>query len=152
MNSTASNICHSSVTPVSSSSNVRAMSAIYESVPLSFGTSTNTRVIEIHRWRSKKISCKFRVISLDNPPPYVALSYTWGSLPANETIILDGVPVAVRLNLLQFLLEFRARHMFLSVPLLWVDAICIDQSRIAERNHQVSIMGDIYSKAKHIIT
>jgi hypothetical protein len=32
--------------------------------------------------------------------------------------------------------------------LLWVDAICIDQSNIEERNHQVKLMDLIYKNAK----
>lgn len=34
--------------------------------------------------------------------------------------------------------------------LLWVDALCIDQANATEREHQVSMMGDIYSRA-HIV-
>jgi Heterokaryon incompatibility protein (HET) len=29
----------------------------------------------------------------------------------------------------------------------WIDAICIDQSNVSERNAQIQIMGDIYSGA-----
>lgn len=35
--------------------------------------------------------------------------------------------------------------------LFWIDAICIDQSNIAERNHQVSRMREIYSKASLVL-
>ncbi len=34
---------------------------------------------------------------------------------------------------------------------LWVDAICIDQSNILERSHQVALMGDIYRRAEKVI-
>jgi hypothetical protein len=32
----------------------------------------------------------------------------------------------------------------------WVDALCIDQKSLQERNHQVGIMGQIYSRAQHV--
>jgi Heterokaryon incompatibility protein (HET) len=35
--------------------------------------------------------------------------------------------------------------------LLWVDAICISQDDLIERNHQVGLMGQIYSKATLVI-
>jgi len=34
---------------------------------------------------------------------------------------------------------------------LWVDAICIDQSSINERNHQVKLMGDVYKLARRVL-
>jgi hypothetical protein len=33
----------------------------------------------------------------------------------------------------------------------WIDAICIDQENISERNHQVNLMKYIYSQAKRVI-
>jgi Heterokaryon incompatibility protein (HET) len=33
----------------------------------------------------------------------------------------------------------------------WIDAICIDQSSIAERSHQVSRMKEIYKTAKEVV-
>ena len=35
--------------------------------------------------------------------------------------------------------------------LLWVDAICIDQTNVIERNQQVQLMKDVYSQAKETI-
>jgi len=34
---------------------------------------------------------------------------------------------------------------------LWVDAVCIDQANVLERNHQVSVMGKIYRNATRTI-
>ena len=34
--------------------------------------------------------------------------------------------------------------------LVWIDAICIDQSSIPERNQQVTHMGEIYTKARRV--
>jgi hypothetical protein len=34
--------------------------------------------------------------------------------------------------------------------ILWDDAICMDQTNILERNHQVQLMWDIYSGAEDV--
>jgi hypothetical protein len=33
---------------------------------------------------------------------------------------------------------------------LWIDAICINQADIGERNHQVEMMSTIYGQAKRV--
>jgi len=38
------------------------------------------------------------------------------------------------------------RHEFI-VRILWIDAICIDQLNVEERNYQVPLMKTIYSNA-----
>jgi hypothetical protein len=35
--------------------------------------------------------------------------------------------------------------------MLWVDAICIDQGHVSERNHQVTQMGEIYAGAERVV-
>ena len=54
----------------------------------------------------------------------------------------------MRRNLWDFLRV--ARHSYPSRP-LWIDAICIDQASLSERNHQVAQMGAIYAAAAHVI-
>ncbi|KAI9869595.1 MAG: hypothetical protein M1830_005317, partial [Pleopsidium flavum] len=34
---------------------------------------------------------------------------------------------------------------------IWVDQLCIDQSNVEERNHQVRLMGRIYGKAQNVV-
>jgi hypothetical protein len=55
---------------------------------------------------------------------------------------LNGVEVSVTANL-----ESALRHMRLQnqTRMLWADAICINQSDIAEKNIQVRLMGEIYT-------
>ena len=79
--------------------------------------------------------------------PYEALSYEWGITQAKECIFLDGQEFDVRENLLNALHQLR-RH---EDRVLWVDAICIDQSNVLERNHQVGQMGSIYSGAWRVV-
>ncbi|KAF2258937.1 HET-domain-containing protein [Lojkania enalia] len=34
---------------------------------------------------------------------------------------------------------------------MWIDALCIRQDDISERNHQVDLMGEVYSKARQVL-
>ena len=76
---------------------------------------------------------------------YACLSYRWGPpMPSQEILINDKI-FLVRKNLFDFLDMVREQR---TVPLpYWVDALCIDQKNMIERNHQVAHMGDIYSRA-----
>ena len=58
----------------------------------------------------------------------------------------------VRENLHAFLLAYlrRTRRRVTHLP-LFIDAICVDQGSAIERNHQVSMMGDIYRSAAEVI-
>jgi hypothetical protein len=77
---------------------------------------------------------------------YAALSYTWGPPGDTRQIILDGHKFTVRKNLYDFLLRPESRN---GVP-WWIDAICINQDDVEERNSQVSMMGDIFERAEHV--
>lgn len=76
---------------------------------------------------------------------YEALSYTWGDDHDTASVYIQGKRLAIRKNLLGAVTTLRRPDATL---LLWVDAICINQSDIMERNHQVWQMKDIYSKAR----
>ena len=92
---------------------------------------------------SSPICCEIQ--HLDLTATYACLSYVWGSEPATQLIYINGKRFFVRQNLYEYLL--RARH-DRDGHLLWIDAICIDQENIEERNHQVALMGQIYSLAQ----
>ncbi|KAJ0122645.1 uncharacterized protein J7T55_003160 [Diaporthe amygdali] len=88
-------------------------------------------------------------------PRFEALSYTWGTGQSehNLQIISETNPehtfeLAIQKNLgiaLRYL-----RHCN-SARVLWVDAVCINQKDIAERDIQVTRMGDIYRYAERVI-
>jgi hypothetical protein len=80
-------------------------------------------------------------------PPFVALSYMWDHTSSKDTIHLNGTPFLVGHSLWTFLNEMRSRDKF---QMYWIDAICINQSNIRERNHQVQLMNVIYSQAKSV--
>jgi hypothetical protein len=79
---------------------------------------------------------------------YTCLSYRWGAPDPNGLILINDKQFCVRRNLLDFL--HMARESAEAAKLFWIDAICIDQSQVLERNHQVSQMGEIYSHATRV--
>jgi hypothetical protein len=86
--------------------------------------------------------------NLAEAPPYRALSYAWGPEADACSIVLDGKKLPVRRNLHDFLAT--VDHGWTG-PYLWVDQVCINQYALDERNHQVSIMADIYRNAFGVI-
>ncbi|KAE9369872.1 HET-domain-containing protein [Stipitochalara longipes BDJ] len=97
----------------------------------------------------EQIRCVMFHSSLDSSDvSYEALSYTWGSKLFLGKISLNGRPFSVTSNLRAAL--GRLRHEDES-RLLWVDAICIDQSNLSERSKQVGLMKRIYSQASHVL-
>jgi hypothetical protein len=80
-------------------------------------------------------------------PQYEALSYVWGPIEM-KSISLNGQSCDVRENLFDALVTLRHEN---QQRTLWVDAICINQDDMKERNHQVSRMGSIYSQAEKVV-
>ncbi|KAI1819221.1 heterokaryon incompatibility protein-domain-containing protein [Xylaria intraflava] len=89
------------------------------------------------------IQCSLFNVFLGSPPEYEALSYVWGPLEFTQDILVEGQPFQITENL-----ECALRHLrhASSARVIWVDALCINQANIAERNHQVTLMKDIYSQ------
>ncbi|KAJ4302018.1 hypothetical protein N0V88_002151 [Collariella sp. IMI 366227] len=83
---------------------------------------------------------------------YSAISYCAGSPTNTRPILVNGVPFNVFANLahaLDITRDFWAKN-FPDQPtscLLWADQICINQTNLAERSHQVGFMRSIYSLA-----
>ncbi|KAI0864818.1 heterokaryon incompatibility protein-domain-containing protein [Xylaria cubensis] len=75
---------------------------------------------------------------------YVALSYVWGSQHDTHEILLGKRHLHIGRNLDSALRHLRRRDRPIR---LWVDAICINQHDVTERNHQVQQMRHIYSFA-----
>ena len=109
-------------------------------------------------------------LTQDNPPEYEALSYTWGSTENRPDVSV--VPqeradrlvkiwqplaalntklsrrLAVTQNLAQALRYLRSP---VHSRTLWVDAICINQEDVKEREQQVERMGDVYRSARQVL-
>ena len=87
--------------------------------------------------------------SIENPPPYEALSYTWGEDVAIRYVRCNGRDLAVTTSLIEALRQFR----FPDKPrLLWIDQCCINQSNVEERSAQVIIMRQIYRNSSRVLS
>jgi hypothetical protein len=109
-----------------------------------------TRFVKIEPEENDKepIVCTLVHIAFGERPKFQALSYMWGDEHAKESIILDGCEFAVRKNLRDALghLRKRARD-----TLLWIDALCINQRDMEERNTQLRMMSQIYFRASTVV-
>lgn len=100
------------------------------------------------------IICDIVHANLLNKPRYEALSYTWADQYGDDALshrvqcarnycdiqITANCDAALR----------RLRHK-VTTRTIWIDAICINQNSIEERNHQVRQMGDIYASAEQVV-
>jgi len=119
-------------------------------------SSSTIRLVKLlHSGNDESIECIFRTFDLSKCPPYIALSYTWGLPGSTAEIILNGFPFAVGENLHLALQAFRAKINCFSSDFdweyFWIDALCINQEDMVERNHQVALMSRIYSQAKLVV-
>ncbi|KAE9372984.1 HET-domain-containing protein, partial [Stipitochalara longipes BDJ] len=81
---------------------------------------------------------------------YIALSYVWGDPNDTRTILVDGKPVRVTMNLASALCDLREQEPG-RVLRVWADALCINQADVLEKNKQVQQMGAIYNTAHHTV-
>ena len=79
---------------------------------------------------------------------YDALSYVWGTASDRVDIQCSGKPVSITKSLAEALLHLRSDT---DERTLWIDQLCINQEDSAERNQQVTMMGDIYSLARKVV-
>ena len=113
--------------------------------------------------------------SLDQPPPYEALSYVWQQgvswgkdqeldcqitrRPEFETfsaryedrhlaIVIEGYEFPLTQNLAAALWHFRST---IKPRLLWIDQVCINQQDVPDKNQQVRLMGNIYKSAERVL-
>ncbi|KAF2654540.1 hypothetical protein K491DRAFT_564395, partial [Lophiostoma macrostomum CBS 122681] len=95
------------------------------------------------------IQCDLRVINLEpgNFPSFAALSYVWGIATATEGHFVSCGVYTLRVtpNCHSALWHLRER---LGGFTIWIDALCINQKDEEEKMYQISMMGDIYSKAE----
>lgn len=72
---------------------------------------------------------------------YEAISYHWGDQTAKASILLNGQPFEAPLSSTEALRNLRWPQ---DTRMVWIDALCINQEDLAERGHQVAVMGNIY--------
>ncbi|USP72802.1 putative heterokaryon incompatibility protein 6, OR allele-like [Curvularia clavata] len=120
------------------------------------------RLLDLNFGHDDEIVClDIQTYKMDEHPPYIALSYTWGDPDDTVPILCNGRVIAVTRNLKEALLHFRKDRKRLvrstssttscSQPLkFWIDAICINQTNNKEKSFQVGLMAEIYQQAHHV--
>lgn len=114
------------------------------------------RLIEVLPFiEGREVKCRIRHALLSDTESsdlcFNALSYACGDQSAStkQTISLNGKSFRVGYNLYRFLV-YAAKTLENVRHNLWIDAICINQEHVTERNHQVQQMGDIYRGAQTV--
>ncbi|KAF5708088.1 heterokaryon incompatibility protein [Fusarium globosum] len=108
------------------------------------------RLVRLARGFKSQLKCHLFQAYLDEEDliPYEGLSYVWGSQDTPNEIEVNGKTLNITASLHDALWHLRQTD---EDRILWVDALCIDQSNIKERGHQVNHMGEIYRKADNVI-
>jgi hypothetical protein len=107
------------------------------------------RVVHLYPTKGSGLMyCTIDRVSVDDNPTFEALSYTWGTSPERYQIQVGASVLSVGKNLA---VALRTLSSVDKLRTLWIDAICIDQSNAAERNHQVRFMKDIYTRASSVV-
>ena len=117
-------------------------------------TASQIRILTISSADRKEadIHCTLEIVSLgpdaEHRPIYEALSYTWGTMQANHVIHVNGCPFSITSNL-DIALRYLRKP--LTSRVLWIDAICIDQDNLQEKNDQVKRMRDVFNSASQVL-
>jgi hypothetical protein len=96
------------------------------------------------------VFCQLNIYSLEEQPVYEALSYVWGDAATTLPIYVGSQRKRVETTIN---LECALRHLRYQDRdrILWVDAICINQSDDSEKTHQVRMMRKIFAGAKRVL-
>ncbi|KAF5988488.1 het-domain-containing protein, partial [Fusarium bulbicola] len=109
------------------------------------------RLIFISVGTSGQLFAKMKHVSKGTRLPYIALSYVWGGDHKPNSLLVNGVPVNITENLdaalrSQVVLDYSSKGVT-----VWVDAICINQEDVQERNIEVLRMRNIYAQSLETI-
>lgn len=125
-----------------------AAQRLYDELPVS---AQSIRLLRVHAGDESStgdtpIRCELSVAHLTTNPVYAALSYVWGdpSTPPDH-VFCNGVPIPVTSNCYQALQHLRAIN---GSFVVWIDAVCINQHDPSDKERQIGLMGEIYSRAR----
>lgn len=112
-------------------------------------TDRHIRLLEISRqYPFGPIRCKIISKSLDERFDYESISYTWGDSTETRNIKVDNCRLEVRANAFEII---RGRAFFLKTRLIWIDAVCINQTDEPEKSGQIQLLRTIYRQASWVI-
>jgi hypothetical protein len=125
----------------------------YEYIPLDYKLGQEIRLLVLKPGEpSDRLRCDVVHVNLEDEPDYEAVSYTWASdnedAALSRSIYCKGNKyITLTVNCDKALRQLRKRGL---ERRLWIDAVCINQTSIDERNHQVGLMDRIYSHARSV--
>ena len=94
--------------------------------------------------RKDPLVCYLETVPLGSSPHFHSLSYAWGQWKAEVPLKIGDRQLFITVNLENALRAVRKAE---EPILLWIDAICINQQNLKERNHQVQLMRQIFTTA-----
>lgn len=124
----------------------------YRYEPLSGPRNIRVIILEPSIHIDDPIRCRIQEISLDEQSDkahyYEALSYVWGERDGTRPIKCTEGTILVTPNC-----ELALRYLRLvsEERILWIDAICIDQTSSTEKATQVPLMTDVYARSANVI-
>ena len=133
---------------MAASSSALASLPSYKYSPLKVRESIRVLSIQPAALRESPLRCSLAEVPLQPVPRYAALSYAWDVPTPSRPIECDGQRLLITRNCEAALYQLRREQ---DVRVLWVDSICIDQSSVTEKNHQVALMGEIYKQGEQVI-
>ncbi|KAF2791407.1 hypothetical protein K505DRAFT_248996, partial [Melanomma pulvis-pyrius CBS 109.77] len=108
------------------------------------------RLVELYRSHPLAgLSARLHICPLSRAPPYEAISYTWGDVTTNHTLLIDGCSLPITRN------AFMALHAMVPLwgsRLVWMDSVSINQQDSLDKNHQVALMAKIYQQATRTLS
>jgi hypothetical protein len=121
------------------------------------------RILEIINDNHDPVQCRLHHMRREHPIPYIALSWCWGprSDDRKEIIIRHQIPGTPGTNdrasdtAYSFWIAPNLEHALKRLRhhgrlWLWIDAVCMNQEDITEKNNQVPLMSTIYGNAKSV--
>jgi hypothetical protein len=140
-------------TPITAPSHTKQTSLSY--TPLAAG---RIRLLRIVATTSDQIAVSLEEVELHDDVAYECLSYTWDGPKRDDVgdywtmnrqmIVCNGEATYIRQNLYDALVQLRDLDI---LGPIWIDALCINQYDISERNSQVGRMGEIFKGATRVV-
>jgi Heterokaryon incompatibility protein (HET) len=126
-----------------------SLATLHQTLPVDEDT-VRLLILQPAARKNADIKCALVNVRLSDSPvtSYEAVSYTWGTPSTNRRIHIEDQQVHIRDNLYRCLRRLRFPH---SVRVLWIDAICINQTDLDEKGHQIRLMPKIFKTAEKVL-
>src|ERR1700761_3001236 len=113
----------------------------YKYVPLAASGSTFRIVYLMPGPRNGEFECDLLEIPTTAKSGFSALSYACGDDKIVDRVLIRGRYIGITSNLAHALRRLRDEH---QPRAFWIDALCINQYDLAEKNEQIPFMTHIY--------